>query len=374
MLRLPLVVGHAATLAVGEDVKQLRLSEERGAFLVNDEKLFVTDSKILGWREASDQQAWFQVKGRIRPFLLGWGGSATYIVGSELSSLGYSASKSYGVSLSQFSPSLLDKVKRARPTGWLLNSVFVDDWYGFNCYEADDVVIKGNTYRDNIIYGIDPHDRSRRLIITENTAYGTQKKHGIIVSREVNDSWIFNSVAYDNHLSGIMVDRASVNNVLAYNYSYQNHSDGITIYERGDNLLWGNRSVKNQRHGIRLRNSVNIRLYNNLAIDNGLTGIYGHIKGLTNTDRNIALDPFDIKVSMTEVGGKPIGNGSAPVAIDSPLSVELYDVEMLAPPKASGISLTGVLGERQEEIMDMLFRKKQAVLIDPVETQTELQD
>lgn len=47
---------------------------------------------------------------------------------------------------------------------------------------------------------------------------------------------------------------------------------------------------------------------------------------------------------------------------------------MLAPTKSSGISFNGVLGDRQEEILDLLVRQQKAVLIDPVERQTELQD
>jgi poly(beta-D-mannuronate) C5 epimerase len=129
------------------------------------------------------------------------------------------------------------KMKRKRPTGWLLNSQFVDNLYGFYCYEADDVVILGNTYRDNIVYGIDPHDRSRRLIIAHNDVFGTHKKHGIILSREVNDSWIIYNRTYNNQLSGIVLDRASVNNLLAYNETYKNRSDGMTLYESGNNLL-----------------------------------------------------------------------------------------------------------------------------------------
>ncbi|MEA1130526.1 hypothetical protein, partial [Klebsiella pneumoniae] len=61
-------------------------------------------------------------------------------------------------------------------------------------------------------------------------------------------------------------------------------------------------------------------------------------------------------------------------SIDSPLSVELYRVAMLAPTKSSGISFNGVLGDRQEEILDLLVRQQKAVLIDPVERQTQMQD
>jgi poly(beta-D-mannuronate) C5 epimerase len=159
---------------------------------------------------------------------------------------------------------------------------------------------------------------------------------------------------------------------VAYNEVYQNHSDGITIYESSDNLLWGNKVLNNARHGIRLRNSTNIRLYENISAANGLTGIYGHIKDLSDTDRDLELDPFDTEVSLILVGGKLAANGSSPLSIDSPLSVELYRVDMLAPSKSTGISFAGILGERQDEILDMLVRRKLAVLIDPVENQADL--
>ena len=165
-----------------------------------------------------------------------------------------------------------------------------------------------------------------------------------------------------------------MNNLIAWNEVYQNHSDGITLYESSDNLLWGNRVLNNARHGIRIRNSVNIRLYENLSAGNGLTGVYGHIKDLSDTDRNIELDPFDAKVSMIVVGGKLVANGSSPLSIDSPLSVELYNVDLIAPTKSTGISFAGILGDKQEEILDLMVRRKKAVLIDPVESQAELQD
>jgi poly(beta-D-mannuronate) C5 epimerase len=123
-----------------------------------------------------------------------------------------------------------------------------------------------------------------------------------------------------------------------------------------------------------VRNSVNIKLYENVAMGNGLLGVYGHIKDLSDTDRDIALDPFDTKVSLIVVGGELTGNSSGPLSIDSPLSIELYRVAMLAPSKTSGISFNGVLGERQDEILDLLVRQQKAVLIDPVESQKELQD
>ena len=374
LAKLPIVVGNKGILEIDKQTQELRLSQEAGSFLVNDGQLFVRDTKITGWREKENGPATFKSAKEFRPFLLSWGGTETYIANSKIASFGYANSKSYGVSISQYTPNMAKVLKRPEPTGWIVGSEFSDMWYGFYCYEAEDFVVKGNTYKDNIVYGIDPHDRSHGLIIADNTVYGTKKKHGIIISREVNDSFIFNNRSYDNKLSGLVIDRNSVNNLVAYNEIYKNHTDGITLYESGNNLLWGNKVISNRRHGIRIRNSVNIRLYENLSIANGLTGVYGHIKDLSDTDRDIDLDPFDAQVSLIIVGGELAGNGSGPLSIDSPLSVELYRVSMLAPTKSSGISFNGILGERQDEILDLLVRQQKAVLIDPVERQTEMQD
>ena len=374
LAKLPIVVGRKGILDIDGKTQELRLSQEAGSFLINDGQLFVRDTRITGWSEKANGPALFKSPKEFRPFLLAWGGTETYISNTKMASFGYANSKSYGVSISQYTPNMAKVLKRPEPTGWIIDSEFSDMWYGFYCYETTGFVIKGNTYKDNIVYGIDPHDRSHGLIIADNTVHGTKKKHGIIISREVNDSFIFNNRSYDNKLSGLVLDRNSVNNFVADNEFYRNHTDGITLYESGDNLLWGNKVIANRRHGIRVRNSVNIKLYENTSMANGLTGLYGHIKDLTDTDRDIALDPFDTKVSLIVVGGELAGNGSGPLSIDSPLSVELYRVSMLAPTKSSGISFSGVLGDRQEEILDLLVRQRKAVLIDPVERQTEMQD
>ncbi|WP_338510184.1 mannuronan 5-epimerase AlgG [Pseudomonas poae] len=374
LAKLPIVVGRQGILEIDGKTQELRLSQQAGSFLINDGQLFVRDTRITGWDEKANGPALFKSPKEFRPFLLAWGGTQTYIANSKMASFGYANSKSYGVSISQYTPNMAKVLKRPEPTGWIVDSEFSDMWYGFYCYETTGFVIKGNTYKDNIVYGIDPHDRSHGLIIADNTVYGTKKKHGIIISREVNDSFIFNNRSYDNKLSGLVIDRNSENNLIADNEIYRNHTDGITLYESGDNLLWGNKVIANRRHGIRVRNSVNIKLYENTSMANGLTGVYGHIKDLTDTDRDIALDPFDAKVSLIVVGGELAGNGSGPLSIDSPLSIELYRVSMLAPTKTSGISFSGILGERQEEILDLLVRQQKAVLIDPVERQTEMLD
>ncbi|MCK5858990.1 MAG: right-handed parallel beta-helix repeat-containing protein [Abyssibacter sp.] len=364
-LRLPLLITASATLLIDGSVRSLRLSQQAGAFLVNDGRLFVADSEIVAWDEAAGKAAGYQSKKKFRPFMISWGGSETYLIDSQFKHLGYGATKSYGISFSQYSKSVERHKTRSRPTGWIVGSTFDGLLYGFYCYEADDVAIVGNVYKDSIIYGIDPHDRSLRLIIAENTAFGTRERHGIIVSREVNDSWIFRNESYDNHGSGIMVDRQSTGNIVAYNKVHGNGSDGITIYESPENLLYANQSIGNQAHGYRVRNSVGVKLYENRAIANAYTGINGHVRTLNDPTRDLALDPYDTRISMVVVGGRLIHNGGGPISIDQPVSVELYDVDMFAPANATGVEMSGVLGEHLPEVLDVMIRQRQAVVIEP---------
>jgi len=161
LAKLPIVVGRKGILDIDKHTKELRLSQEAGAFLINDGQLFVRDTKITGWKEKANGPATYQSPNEFRPFLLAWGGTETYIANTKMASFGYANSKSYGVSISQYTPNMAKVLKRPEPTGWIIDSEFSDMWYGFYCYETEGFVIKGNTYKDNIVYGIDPGARSR---------------------------------------------------------------------------------------------------------------------------------------------------------------------------------------------------------------------
>ncbi|KMQ75513.1 NosD domain-containing protein [Marinobacter subterrani] len=363
IVRLPLVVRHGATLVIRDQT--LRLSEERGAFFANDGWLFVIDSKILGWREQANGPATFRKKTDFRPFFVGWGGSETFILGTTMASLGYHQSKSYGFAIAQYSDFDNARLQRSAPHAWVVESTFEDLYYGFYCYEAKDVAVVNNVYRDNIVYGIDPHDYSEGLIIAGNEVYGTREKHGIIISRQVNNSWIIGNRSYNNGLSGIVLDRQSRNNVVANNVSFDNHGDGIGLYESPDNLLWGNRLMNNLRNGIRVRNSTNVDLYHNVAVLNGTWGIYGQLKDLSATDRNFKEDFYDYEVSMAVVGGELASNASGPISSDNPEYIALYNVGMRFPRSDAGIHFEGVLGHFQTQIFDALLNQDQAVFIKP---------
>ncbi len=334
LAKLPIAVAVHATLIIKNTV--LKLSEEQGAFLANGGVLFLQGGGLLGWRESTDSPALYTGdKHAYRPFFVGWGGSRTYFCQTRVAHLGYFRSKSYGITLSSYHVKKTEKLFQRRdfdfsqpPTGWFINSHFSGIYYGFYCHEAKDVAIINNTYVDNIIYGIDPHDSSSGLIIAGNHVYGTRVKHGIIMSRKVNDSFIFANETHDNTLSGIMLDRQCTNNQLVGNTVYGNGSDGITLYESGDNLIAENILFKNKAHGIHLRNSAHVTLLANTIINNGGFGVFLQTQDLLalGHKRDLKKDPYRQEVSGTLVGGIIARNKSGSVFVSNAATFSLYNV------------------------------------------------
>ncbi|HEY3487152.1 MAG TPA: NosD domain-containing protein, partial [Gammaproteobacteria bacterium] len=365
IVRLPLVVEERATLLLETD-EELRLSQERGAFLVVDGKLFAFGARLTAWNEARNKAAAFRDKEEFRPFLVSWSGSELYLINSRVESFGYFMSKSYGITVSRYSRSVREELKRdTTPQAWLIGSEFVDMFYGFYCYHVRDLVLVGNTYRDNIVYGIDPHDYSSGIIMGHNTVFGTKQKHGIIISRAVTDSWIFNNRSFNNRLAGLAIDRNSTNNLIAYNESFHNGSDGLTIYESSDNLIWENFFYANGKHGVSARNSTDIRLYHNRIIANGSFGVYGNIADLSHTDRDFELDPYASEVSLTVTGGVISANRRGSLSIDRPLSLEMYDIDLRFPANSKGLHMEGTLSTHHEQLMEILFKHRQAAILHP---------
>lgn len=299
VIKYPIVVQPGAGFVIVKPSLPIRLVVETASFIANFGTMVILDADISGWKSTTNAPAVFEKKDDYRPYLVFWSNSVAYLGRNRFAHLGYDFPKSYGISYASSPPFLREDAAVPRPTGWVLECVFDDIYYGFYSYEADDVAIIGNTYKDNIVYGIDPHDRSRRLIIAKNNSYGAKKRHGIIVSREVNDSWIFDNHSHDNHGSGIMIDRKSVRNVVARNVSENNGADGLVFFESPDNLSWENKIRNNAKNGIRIRNSWNIRLRGDEIVDNGMYGLVSYTASLEDQEtRDTTYDPYEQRASF----------------------------------------------------------------------------
>lgn len=336
LVRIPILVLRGASLTIsGIDVDKLKVSEQANAFLLNAGDMFILRTKVYAWDEEKNEPSWFDMehydteKYAYRPFITTWGGGGLYLVENDLYSMGYLGGKSYGLAYSACTPCLKVDPNMPAATGWVLNNKFYDFFYGFYSYEAEDVAIVGNTYIDNIIYGIDPHDRSKRLIIAKNEAYGTKKKHGIIVSREVNDGWIFDNYSHHNKGSGFMIDRTSVNNVVANNLAEYNEQDGLTFFESENNVTWGNIFRYNQKNGLRIRNSWDIRMYNDEIYGNGGTSIEVYTSNIDDQEtRDFDLDPYTQKAGVIVRGAKIRASGAAAFKITDAELLGLSNIKL----------------------------------------------
>ena len=322
-LRVPLFVStNAALIIAGSDVKQLRLSTERAAYLVSAGRVFFTGVGVVGWSEKNDAPAELseETKGDFRPFYVGWSNSVTQAAHSRFSNLGHNSGKAYGFTFSAGPLGVMSQVRESRnPTGTVIDNSFENMLYGFYSYEASHVALVGNEYRDNLVYGIDPHDRSHDLLIAYNTAYGSKKKHGIIGSRNVENSWFVGNLAFDNHGSGMMMDRFSGRNVIYANTSFGNHGHGIAIYESPCNIVSGNRLFGNHGNGVVFRNSWNVGIFDNRISDNHKYGIGGYavefvVKPGAPT-RNLVLDPYEKFISGSVVGNTVSRNASGGISM-----------------------------------------------------------
>ena len=319
LVRVPIIVLPGATLLMsGAEFSQYKLGVQSGAFIAVAGRLVVQDAEIVGYDEITARAAVASDKTRanFRPFITAWGGSDIQIAGSRLAMLGYDSSKAFG--LTQSSGAAVQSLyafDENRPTGNIIDNSFENLRYGYYSYEADKVRVVGNEYRDNIIYGIDPHDRSRHLLIALNTTYGSQKKHGIIVSREVDDSFIVGNVSLHNKGSGIMLDRTSVRNIVYANTAVANEGDGLTFYESGCNVAAANDLSRNRRAGVKIRNSADVGMYDNRIDANAQSGADIYVADLRQSPeghtRNFELDPFQTLVTAVISGNAFSENADA---------------------------------------------------------------
>jgi poly(beta-D-mannuronate) C5 epimerase len=367
-LRLPIIIGDDAALVVSNaDVDTLRMSRNASAYIVNSGELYVLDTHILGWDEGLNSPAHMKyvLKEQFRPFITGWSKSRSFIAGSVLESLGYSNSKAYGLSFSAGPKAFLEygSGNLSRPTATIVENSFINLLYGFYSYEADHVSLIGNEYKDNVTYGIDPHDRSRWLTIAYNTAYGTEKKHGIIISREVNHSSIVGNISFDNHGSGFMIDRMSIGTLLYGNSAWENGQDGLTFFESGCNIVASNSFFKNKRAGIKVRNSIDIGLYHNNLYENEDSAIHGYIANLkadpAHAHRDFDLDPFYDVTAMNVVGNTITNNGTG-VNVENVSAMLLRNNDFV---NQSPRLLRGEIGDAIPKIMTSYNLDTEGVLV-----------
>jgi len=282
-IRAPIFVAPGATLILSRlDVPVYRLSVDAGAFIANAGEVRIIDADIVGYDEKAKEPFWADSTkaAQFRPFLLNWGDGRMDVASSVLSALGYDNPRSSGLSYSSGPDAVASLRDQTRPTGVVVDNVFRNLYLGFHSYEAERVQVVGNEFRDSIFYAVDAHDRSKGITLAFNTVYGTMLRHGITISRDVEDSVVVGNLSFDNAGSGIVLDRNSTNNVLQANSAFRNAQDGVTVFESSCNVLSSNYLASNKRDGLKVRNSIDIGAYGNRFEANAQSGVSAYIANI----------------------------------------------------------------------------------------------
>jgi parallel beta-helix repeat protein len=243
------------------DLSELRLTNRQHVFLGGrGAQVKIDGVKITSWDPDRGGPDLDPSDGRA--YILYERGSRLDINESEITYLGSDRSGAYGTSW-----------RTGGTTGSAIDSVFSNNWFGVYTFEARDIVFSGNTFADNDLYGLDPHDYSYRLTVENNTVYGNGS-HGLIFSRGVVDSVMRNNHVYDNGGNGIVLDLGSDRNVIDNNLVENNKKDGIVLIGSGNSQVTNN-TVRGNRTGIRLNDpgARNVDVESNL-IEGNRTGIH----------------------------------------------------------------------------------------------------
>jgi len=282
-VRAPIFVAPGATLILSRlDSPAYRLSASAGAFIVNAGNVHIVDAEVVGYDEASGRPLWAEPDkpAKFRPFLLTWGDGRMNVASSSLVALGYDSAKSFGLSYSSGPEQVAELRDQARPTGTVVDNIFHNFHFGFHSYEAERIQVVGNEFRDSVVYALDAHDRTKGTIVALNTIYGTKERHGITISREVDDGLVLGNITFDNAGSGIVIDRNSTNNIVHANSSFRNEQDGVTIFESSCNVLTNNYLASNRRDGLKVRNSIDVGAYSNRIEANANSGVSAYIANI----------------------------------------------------------------------------------------------
>jgi parallel beta-helix repeat protein len=213
----------------------------------------VNGSCVTSWDEARGQVDGDHLDGR--SFLLARSGGRMLIQHAELHYLGHGEVESYGLAW------------RTGSTGGITASIVSHLFYGLYSFDVDGLVVQDNEFHDNVLYGIDPHTRSRHLLIERNTAHHNGK-HGIILAEDCTDSVVRDNVVYNNQHHGIVLYLNSDRNIVEGNDSFANAALGVNINESSGNALRGNRVYDNTESGI----GVGHTAQDNLVEDNQVRG------------------------------------------------------------------------------------------------------
>jgi poly(beta-D-mannuronate) C5 epimerase len=223
-------------------------------------------------------------KGDVRPVIKVEGGATgtTDITNSEIAYLGYEGGTSPGASgLSYY----------GGDNSIIKNNKIHNLYFGFYSKGVGGMTIENNYIYDNNIYGLDPHTGTHDMVIRNNFVYNNggfgiicsvdcynitieknevhDNYHGIMLSRNMTNSFVKNNIVYNENVSGIFVSD-SYNNQIVKN-TISNSAAGIFINTHASNNQISENTITNSKEGITIDDddgAENLIHNNKIILDN----------------------------------------------------------------------------------------------------------
>lgn len=239
---------RTAFTVAAPSVRRLRLTDKPGVVLgVRTAHLTLRGVAVSNWRNGPVTG---HTVSQPHPSVVAESRAVLAISDSTFTGLGWDWNGSYGVSwLSQ-------------STGNVTGSTFEHNFIGAYTDQVAGLHFENDIFRDNLLYGLDPHSFSRNLVIRHVTAEHNQSS-GIIFSNHVTGGIIEECVSTGNNENGIMMDATSTDNIIRHNLVVGNVGDGIVMSNSP-----ANRFEDNDIRG----NRVGVHASGNGAADQLLTG------------------------------------------------------------------------------------------------------
>lgn len=289
-------------------------------------------TRVLSWRP--DGRGPDTTPDKRRPFIAYKDARSVLVLrGSRFSYLGGDLSNGYGVTWAPGS------------TGSAVGCTFDHNFFGAYTGGASDVVFRNNVFRDNDVYGLDPHTGSDRLVMEDNEAFGNGS-HGIIISKDVQYSRIARNRSHHNQGNGIMIDYSD-DNMVVDNRSWENDRDGIVLQHSARVLVRGNQVTRN-RVGVR----VTSRSTEATIERNDITGNQIGLE-IYNVPRGPGASPRPVTVTDNEIDGDRDHDGAVMQDVvgvrfaDNTVSGHRFGVRFRYGVRVDGLSREIVLARNQ---------------------------
>lgn len=301
LLRLPLLLHTGASLSLREG-ETLRLSRDRGAFIISMGGLYLHKARLEAWDEAASRTATGEAgPTAFQPFLVAWSGSQTVIRGSRVAGLGFDENLARGITVAEGPIGLAGHVLPA-PARFLAQETRFDDMYtAINAVTIPELRVCSNQFVASRQYALHLEGGSGGLV-RGNQVTGSRGPYSVYVGDGVQHLRLLENDISENHRSGLSVNGGR-NIILAGNTIRQNY-DAVFLQGVDEVLIADNHILDNQRHGVSLRSVGRVRFQDGVIGPNRGVGVLVQPGGKPAEARTAA--------AATTVAATPTARASAP--------------------------------------------------------------